>query len=68
MQLWQHGGTEMKSGESRDLQRVVESEGPLDYLTAADFIRQAADRLEYLHKAGLIHRDIKPANLLVDIC
>jgi serine/threonine protein kinase len=52
--------------EGRDLQQMVKSDGPMDYLIAADFIRQAADGLAHAHKAGLIHRDVKPANLLVD--
>ena len=56
----------MEYVEGRDLQQMVKSDGPMDYLVAADFIRQAADGLEHAHKAGLIHRDVKPANLLVD--
>ncbi len=50
----------------RDLSTIVKNDGPLDYDTAADFIRQAAEGLEHAHEASLIHRDIKPANLLVD--
>ncbi len=49
-----------------DLQAVVSRSGPLDYATAADYTRQAAEGLAYAHQVGLIHRDIKPANLLVD--
>ena len=56
----------MEFVEGRDLQRIVHDEGPLDYQTAADYIRQAAEGLAYAHQNGLIHRDIKPANLLVD--
>jgi eukaryotic-like serine/threonine-protein kinase len=56
----------MEFDKGCDLQQMVKSDGPLDYLTAADFIRQAADRLDHVHKAGLIYRDVKPANLLVD--
>jgi eukaryotic-like serine/threonine-protein kinase len=56
----------MEYVEGRDLQTLVKEVGPLDYDTAADYIRQAADGLEHAHNAGLIHRDIKPANLLVD--
>jgi eukaryotic-like serine/threonine-protein kinase len=52
--------------EGRDLQHIVQEDGPLDYITAADYIRQAAEGLAHAHEAGLIHRDIKPANLLVD--
>ena len=52
--------------EGRDLQQMVKSDGPMDYLIAAEFIRQAAEGLEHAHRAGLIHRDVKPANLLVD--
>ena len=56
----------MEYVEGRDLQTLIKDVGPLDYDTAADYIRQAADGLEHAHNAGLIHRDIKPANLLVD--
>jgi serine/threonine protein kinase len=56
----------MEYVEGRDLQQIVKAEGPLDYIPAADYIRQAAEGLAHAHKAGLIHRDVKPANLLVD--
>ena len=56
----------MEYVEGRDLQQIVKAEGPLDYIPAADYIRQAADGLAHAHEAGLIHRDVKPANLLVD--
>ena len=51
--------------EGRDLQQIVAAEGPLDYVVAADYIRQAAEGLAHAHLAGLIHRDVKPANLLI---
>jgi serine/threonine-protein kinase len=56
----------MEYVEGRDLQKIVHDEGPLDYVCAADYIRQAAEGLAHAHQAGLIHRDVKPANLLVD--
>jgi eukaryotic-like serine/threonine-protein kinase len=56
----------MEYVEGRDLQQIVKSEGPLDYATVAEYIRQAAEGLAHAHEAGLIHRDVKPANLLVD--
>jgi serine/threonine protein kinase len=56
----------MEYVEGRDLQRMVKEDGPMDYATAVDYIRQAAEGLAHAHEAGLIHRDIKPANLLVD--
>lgn len=50
------------------LQALVEHEGPLDVATAASFIKQAADGLEYAHRtAGIVHRDIKPSNLFLDL-
>lgn len=52
--------------EGRDLQQIVKSDGPMDYVAAADYIRQAAEGLAHAHQSGLIHRDVKPANLLVD--
>ncbi|MEN6450678.1 MAG: serine/threonine-protein kinase [Thermoguttaceae bacterium] len=56
----------MEYVEGRDLQHIVQEDGPLDYAAAAEYIRQAASGLAHAHQAGLIHRDIKPANLLVD--
>jgi serine/threonine protein kinase len=56
----------MEYVEGRDLQVIVKRDGPLDYVRAADYIRQAAEGLEHAHRCGLIHRDVKPANLLVD--
>jgi len=56
----------MEYVEGRDLQQIVKEDGPLDYVEAAEFTRQAAEGLAHAHQAGLIHRDVKPANLLVD--
>lgn len=50
----------------RDLHRLVKQQGALNYETAADYIRQAAEGLAHAHRMGLIHRDMKPANLLID--
>ena len=56
----------MEYVDGSDLQAIVSRSGPLPYRMAADYLRQAAEGLEYAHRVGLIHRDIKPANLLVD--
>ena len=56
----------MEYVEGRDLQSIVQEEGPLDYEAAANFIAQAAEGLNYAHEQGLIHRDVKPANLLIN--
>jgi len=56
----------MEYVEGRSFQEVVVQDGPVDFIPAADFIRQGADGLEHAHQAGMVHRDIKPGNLLVD--
>ena len=56
----------MEYVEGRDLQQIVKEEGPMDFVAAAEYIRQAAEGLEHAHRSGLIHRDVKPGNLLVD--
>ncbi len=55
----------MEYVEGRDLQQIVAGDGPLEYVAAAEYARQAAEGLSHAHQAGLIHRDVKPANLLV---
>src|SRR5262249_26694988 len=45
-------------------QRVAE--GPLPPGQAAEFVRQAAEAVQYAHQRGVIHRDVKPANVLID--
>lgn len=55
----------MEFMQGRDLFETVNIEGPLSCRQAVDYIRQAADGLEYAHQAGLVHRDIKPGNLFV---
>ncbi|MFM7163257.1 MAG: serine/threonine-protein kinase, partial [Planctomycetaceae bacterium] len=49
----------------KSLQELVEAEGPVSPVAAAEYIRQAAEGLHHAHKAGMVHRDIKPANLLL---
>jgi serine/threonine protein kinase len=56
----------MEYVEGLDLHHVVKEQGPLEYLTAADYIAQAARGLSHAHEMGLVHRDIKPANCLLD--
>lgn len=56
----------MEYVDGSSLLDLVNRDGPLPAVTAAEYIRQAALGLEHAHRAGLIHRDIKPGNLLVD--
>lgn len=56
----------MEYVEGRDLQRIVDHDGPAPIDFAADCIGQVAVGLDYAHRQGLIHRDVKPANCLVD--
>ncbi|MBC8116619.1 MAG: serine/threonine protein kinase [Candidatus Saccharimonas sp.] len=56
----------MEYVEGRNLEQIVKDRGPLDYVTAVDTIRQAADGLGHAHQLGMVHRDVKPGNLLID--
>ncbi|GAB4417054.1 MAG: hypothetical protein Kow00106_12820 [Anaerolineae bacterium] len=54
--------------------RLVEGEslyyrlkrGPLPLKTAARYLSQIAEALDYAHAEGVIHRDLKPNNILID--
>ena len=50
--------------DGTDLGSMVEKRGPLDSLSAAHAILDAAQGLAAASKAGLIHRDVKPSNLV----
>jgi serine/threonine protein kinase len=56
----------MEYVDGASLQEIVKRSGPLDYIRAAHYIRQAAEGLRHAHANGLVHRDIKPGNLMVD--
>ncbi len=56
----------MEYVEGRDLQQIVDQDGPLDFQATVEYCRQSADGFHHAHQSGLVHRDVKPANLLVD--
>jgi serine/threonine-protein kinase len=57
----------MEYVEGSDLGKLVQLSGPFPIVQACDYIRQAADGLQYAHELGLVHRDIKPANLFLAV-
>ncbi|HYI15823.1 MAG TPA: protein kinase [Thermomicrobiales bacterium] len=53
-------------GSLRTLLREQSEQGrTLSLATGLELICQAADALDYAHRAGMVHRDIKPDNLLL---
>ncbi|MBY0524041.1 MAG: serine/threonine protein kinase [Gemmataceae bacterium] len=54
----------MEYVDGPNLDELVRQRGALPIGQACDFIRQAANGLQYAHELGMVHRDIKPANLL----
>jgi predicted Ser/Thr protein kinase len=49
----------------KDLQALVETDGPLPAERAVRLALQACRSLQEAHRAGIVHRDVKPANLFV---
>jgi eukaryotic-like serine/threonine-protein kinase len=55
----------MEYVEGRSGAQILQSQGPLDFETAAEIGIQACAGLDYAHRRGIIHRDVKPGNLMV---
>jgi len=52
--------------DGANLQRYLDTKGPLPWKTAVNVAMQACKGLQQANDRGLVHRDIKPANILVD--
>jgi len=51
--------------EGQSLKDLIEKEGALPAVRAANIIRQSADALQAAHDLGIVHRDIKPDNIMI---
>jgi serine/threonine-protein kinase len=51
--------------EGRDLQQILDAEGPLPLARLVPLVAQACAGLGHAHDAGVVHRDIKPENVVV---
>ncbi|MCL2040688.1 MAG: serine/threonine protein kinase [Bacteroidales bacterium] len=51
--------------EGPTLQKLVETEGKLDYDIAVNYVAQIAEAMSYIHAKGILHRDIKPDNIII---
>lgn len=56
----------MEYFDGKNLRQIVDTDGPLSYEDAVNYIRQGAEGLIHAHRIGIIHRDVKPENLLAN--
>lgn len=51
--------------DGENLKHHLQTYGPMDPLTALNYVLQVAEGLDAAYKRGIVHRDIKPQNILV---
>ena len=51
--------------EGESLTSLVEKQGALAPMRAANIAKQAADGLQVAHDMGIVHRDLKPDNIMI---
>jgi serine/threonine protein kinase len=57
----------MEYVDGSSLEHVTKAGGPISVIRAAQYMRQAAQGLQYSHEtAGIMHRGINPSDILVD--
>jgi hypothetical protein len=56
----------MEFVEGRNLQQIVNDDGPLETEGATEIVRQVAKGLSKAHTADVVHRDLKPTNVMWD--
>ncbi len=55
----------MEFVEGRSGAQILQRQGPLEPMAAAEIGIQACAGLDYAHRRGIIHRDVKPGNLMI---
>ncbi len=50
----------------RDLEQIIEHDGPIPESQVLIWADQICDVLEFLHSKGLIYRDMKPSNVMIE--